>query len=676
MCKWGPDEPNFENPKKWTNTGQDSASGDAGKDAFFWHGFDLLIIINISLAFIFIYSVQHTLNSTGNGEFQSSGTITITVGATNFTKLNTTSPVEITSITGTIKKYEDGQPKDFKSGITETLNAGTKLEIEAKGQISTITGSDVTIKGDVTVTNQGDLRNALTLTHNDHSSTGLSGTITPKDTDSKVTINGSSINLTGTALDALKSLTKNAVTLTNGSFRSSASITVTSSDVDFKTLNVGSSGLQITKISGTIKNADGSELQRSTPLTVGDKLTLDANGTITQPQTAKNTPVKLNGTIVVTSNDQEIGSTLTFGGDPNRSGVTGSLNLDNDRGRKYVKITGTDLKIDSGAYQAIQGAADTTSSSFTIGAADPRDPGSITGAPGLKDEECFTKYWHILPPNNYTDTKLHYLTSVSPALMVLLIATIFPPMIVVILQFTDKQSDAKHSPKAYGGWGTNNLQFWHIVNVLIVIKITLVTILIYSLHYRDSQLLIKIFCYQCSCHEADKAIGYLTLTPSNSGNYNSGGSTHTITLNISSATYKTGSAATEAQSLTLGGGTNTLVLTSGGDISKGGGPHTLTRKANSLTLNLKSADSNLTPGIYNVSLKIESNINLGSTITLKKTDNPVSLGTYRISGGGTNTNTTITGAPQENDMHSSHETTNCCMFGKQNTWSTDHPNNR
>ncbi|XP_953120.1 Tpr-related protein family member, putative [Theileria annulata] len=97
--------------------------------------------------------------------------------------------------------------------------------------------------------------------------------------------------------------------------------------------------------------------------------------------------------------------------------------------------------------------------------------------------------------------------------MVLLVATIFPPMIVVILQKVAKS----HSPKAYGGW-KDNLQFWHIVDVLIVIKITLATIFIYSLHYKESSLsrsiinqpkmstFLSITFYMC--HEFLLAIGF------------------------------------------------------------------------------------------------------------------------------------------------------------------------
>ncbi|XP_954016.1 Tpr-related protein family member, putative [Theileria annulata] len=105
--------------------------------------------------------------------------------------------------------------------------------------------------------------------------------------------------------------------------------------------------------------------------------------------------------------------------------------------------------------------------------------------------------------------------------MVLLIATIFPPMIVVILQIVDKNSGysaTKHSPKYYGGWEEHSLRYWHIIDVLIVVKISLAAIFIYSLHYRESSLsraiinqpkmstFLSITFYMC--HEFLLAIGF------------------------------------------------------------------------------------------------------------------------------------------------------------------------
>ncbi|XP_954434.1 uncharacterized protein TA21375 [Theileria annulata] len=175
-------------------------------------------------------------------------------------------------------------------------------------------------------------------------------------------------------------------------------------------------------------------------------------------------------------------------------------------------------------------------------------------------------------------------------------------------------------------------------------------------------------------HKEVTADGDITLTSNTNGSYSNSGGTYTITLNISKAAYKTGTATTEAQSLTLGSDTNTLVLTSGGDIT-GGGTHNLTR--DSLTLTLSKEDSNFTSGTYNVSLNITQDITLsGSTCSdckLKRTTDtggkhtPYSLGTYNITSSGT---TTYTGDPDPNDMHEQHKNANCCMFGNQNTWST------
>ncbi|XP_951861.1 uncharacterized protein TA15485 [Theileria annulata] len=331
-----------------------------------------------------------TLNNSTTG-FQSSGTITITVGAASLKALESPSNVTITlSDGGTIKKYDDPEKpptpenlKDFK--IDETLTKDTKLYILATGTISNppgLNGSEVTIKATVDVTSSGQPLGdqALTLSpdpDNDPSSEGLGGSITPEGTNNSgpVSISGSStIKLTGTALESLKSLTENAVTLTGtggSNFRSSASITVTSTDgnVNFKQLPV-SGKLEISKISGSIKKLDEKgkpiELQTTTQLTVGDKLSLDANGEITQPDSARGTNVKLSGTIVVTNKQQQqIGSTLTFSGGPNRTGVGESLSLETNG---TIKSDGSKIEIDQNAYSTITAASDTSSSFFTIGA--------------------------------------------------------------------------------------------------------------------------------------------------------------------------------------------------------------------------------------------------------------------------------------------------------------------
>ncbi|XP_955510.1 uncharacterized protein TA18440 [Theileria annulata] len=394
-----------------------------------WDGYDTTS--NTSLDF------KVNLNgSGGSNTFDSSGNITIIVGSDNFKQLESASapgPVTITGITGSIKKYTDPNKPPDTGNLTEIttgtpLTADTKLYIQATGTITdpSISG-DVTLTGTVTVTSSGQNlgSNPLALgpDPSDPTSTGLGGSITPKDGSGKVEIKSTStITLKDEALDALKSLTQNAVTLTNsggGNFRSSASIVVTTTSkyVDFTTLTV-TNKLEITSINGTIRNADGkTPLKTDTSLTVGTKLSLEATGTITQPPDANSAPVKLTGTIVVTSKGN-IGTPLTFGGGPS-SGVTGSLTLTDsgDEGDKHVKITGgsSTLTIASNAYTTIKQASDTTSSSFIIGGADPRDISEAhknaikAGAGGdanLANEECFIKSY--LPLYSY----IHFTTAI------------------------------------------------------------------------------------------------------------------------------------------------------------------------------------------------------------------------------------------------------------------------
>uniref|UniRef100_A0A3B0MLH7 Theileria-specific sub-telomeric protein, putative n=1 Tax=Theileria annulata TaxID=5874 RepID=A0A3B0MLH7_THEAN len=145
--------------------------------------------------------------------------------------------------------------------------------------------------------------------------------------------------------------------------------------------------------------------------------------------------------------------------------------------------------------------------------------------------------------------------------MVLLIATFFPPVIVALLnrgQFGE--STKPYSPKtAYqghdsdsgmGGWlrykkhiklergyGCDiaketeyiDAWFWHLFDLLIVIKISLAAIFIYSLHYRDSSLsrsiinqpkmstVLSIIFYMC--HEILLALGFAGVIGNNGGTY-------------------------------------------------------------------------------------------------------------------------------------------------------------
>uniref|UniRef100_A0A3B0N4W7 Theileria-specific sub-telomeric protein, putative n=1 Tax=Theileria annulata TaxID=5874 RepID=A0A3B0N4W7_THEAN len=55
MAIWGDDEKN-QYTQKWINSGQSDGNG---KDGYFWHAFDLLMVIKIVLAVIFIYSLHY-----------------------------------------------------------------------------------------------------------------------------------------------------------------------------------------------------------------------------------------------------------------------------------------------------------------------------------------------------------------------------------------------------------------------------------------------------------------------------------------------------------------------------------------------------------------------------------------------------------------------------------------
>ncbi|XP_952140.1 uncharacterized protein TA13940 [Theileria annulata] len=469
--------------------------------AYLWHFFDLLMDIKISLAVVFIYSLQFgttqswdgydttrntsldfkvTLNATsGSNTFASSGSIKITVGAADFATLTGTN-VQVTNIGGTIKKYIDSNKPPDPSNLqpitntSDPLNKGTKLEIDATGSISSIT-AEVTIKGDLTVssTDQKLGSSALTL----GGSEGLGGTITPQDSGTKVTIkNTSTITLTRKALTAIQSLTQNAVTLDKtggGQFTSKATITITrgednKTDYNFTALTV-TTNLEINITQGTIKNATNTLQTTSPELDKDDVLELNATGTITKP-VGTTGDVKLAGTIVVTSDKKQIGSSLTITGGPS-GGVGGTLNLTNqtktDTIPAHVTISSSTLTIDKAAYDTLKSAGAVTPDSLKIGASDSkvRIPANATGGAkeaGLANEPSFKKYWHLFPPNYY-DEDFPYWTSIFPALMVLLIATIFPPMIVVILQKEAKT----HSPKYYMGWGDGNLRYWHLVDLLL-----------------------------------------------------------------------------------------------------------------------------------------------------------------------------------------------------------------
>uniref|UniRef100_A0A3B0MH84 Theileria-specific sub-telomeric protein, putative n=1 Tax=Theileria annulata TaxID=5874 RepID=A0A3B0MH84_THEAN len=104
--------------------------------------------------------------------------------------------------------------------------------------------------------------------------------------------------------------------------------------------------------------------------------------------------------------------------------------------------------------------------------------------------------------------------------MVLLIATIFPPVLIAL--FNKGEFGAKDkSPKSeypFNGWTQKGAWYWHLIDLLIVTKITLAAIFIYCLHYRDSNLsrsivnqpkmstALSIVFYMC--HEILLAVGF------------------------------------------------------------------------------------------------------------------------------------------------------------------------
>ncbi|XP_953771.1 Tpr-related protein family member, putative [Theileria annulata] len=120
--------------------------------------------------------------------------------------------------------------------------------------------------------------------------------------------------------------------------------------------------------------------------------------------------------------------------------------------------------------------------------------------------------------------------------MVLLIMTIFPPVIVATLRrsfaFGDPRSPmCQWKEKAGYPWNPSadlgNGSFWHAFDLLMIIKIVLAGIFIYSLHYRESNLarsiinqpkmstFLSITFYMC--HECLLALGFPGLVGANNG---------------------------------------------------------------------------------------------------------------------------------------------------------------
>uniref|UniRef100_A0A3B0NIE9 Theileria-specific sub-telomeric protein, putative n=1 Tax=Theileria annulata TaxID=5874 RepID=A0A3B0NIE9_THEAN len=97
--------------------------------------------------------------------------------------------------------------------------------------------------------------------------------------------------------------------------------------------------------------------------------------------------------------------------------------------------------------------------------------------------------------------------------MVLLVATIFPPIIVAMV---NKFAYLK-SPKSFLGWEGDNWG-WHFFDLVIPIMIILAYIFIYSLHYRDSNISLSIVNQPkmstaltiifYMCHEISLAVGF------------------------------------------------------------------------------------------------------------------------------------------------------------------------
>uniref|UniRef100_A0A3B0MUX2 Theileria-specific sub-telomeric protein, putative n=1 Tax=Theileria annulata TaxID=5874 RepID=A0A3B0MUX2_THEAN len=126
--------------------------------------------------------------------------------------------------------------------------------------------------------------------------------------------------------------------------------------------------------------------------------------------------------------------------------------------------------------------------------------------------------------------------------MVLLIATIFPPVIVAMLRRYKPSYSPQHNIGGpFGGWTEYKYDpnwtgsadtpvhgwIWHFFDLLMVTKIVLAAIFIYSLHYRDSQLsrsiinqpkmstFLSITFYMC--HECLLALGFSGFIGNNGG---------------------------------------------------------------------------------------------------------------------------------------------------------------
>ncbi|XP_955324.1 Theileria-specific integral membrane protein, putative [Theileria annulata] len=201
------------------------------------------------------------------------------------------------------------------------------------------------------------------------------------------------------------------------------------------------------------------------------------------------------------------------------------------------------------------------------------------------DKNISKPHWEVISPTLMVIVGMGLVYAIYPGLapgmivpfylidkieMVLLIATIFPPVIVALLiKGSFDQATTEYSPKSayqahqggtetpgFGGWrhykkhknkqdpggvqspdfscASNESEFvhnwfWHFFDLLIVIKITLAVIFIYSLHYRDSSLsrsiinqpkmstILSITFYMC--HEILLALGFPGVIGNNGADY-------------------------------------------------------------------------------------------------------------------------------------------------------------
>ncbi|XP_953922.1 Tpr-related protein family member, putative [Theileria annulata] len=127
--------------------------------------------------------------------------------------------------------------------------------------------------------------------------------------------------------------------------------------------------------------------------------------------------------------------------------------------------------------------------------------------------------------------------------MVLLIATIFPPVIIAILRIKAKSWSPQHNTGTFHKWKlyeytefgkpndkiTVHAYLWHFFDLLMVIKITLAAIFIYSLHYRESHIsrsiinqpkmstFLSITFYMC--HEILLAVGFSGFIGNDGGDW-------------------------------------------------------------------------------------------------------------------------------------------------------------